>query len=66
MDKSKLFYLVMKGTNRQALTQSRGPLIIREDAVDRVLSEYSSLYEKISVEDFEEQFVDNKDGDKDE
>ena len=66
MDKSKLFYLVMKGTNRQALTTTREPLLVTEDAVDRVLGEYSSLYEKISVEDFEEQFADNKDGDKDE
>lgn len=64
MDKSKLYYLVQKGTNNRAQTTSKSVLIVEEVAVDQVLSEYSSRYEKITIEEFEKKFEIKADGDK--
>ena len=57
MDKSKLYYLVRKGTNNRALTLTKDPLIVEETVVDRVMEDYSELYEKITIEGFEKKFM---------
>ena len=64
MDKSKLYYLVQKGTNNRAQTTSKSVLIVEEAAVGQILSEYSSRYEKITIEEFEKKFEIKVDGDK--
>ena len=57
MDKSKLYYLVQRGTNNRAQTLTKDPLIIDEVAVDRALKDYSELYEKITIEEFGRKFA---------
>ena len=67
MEKTELFYIVIKGTNDRVLTLDHIPLIVRPGSVDTVLDKCTELAEQcngttyecedISIEEYERIFT---------
>jgi hypothetical protein len=60
MDKTNLYYIVTKGTNDRALTTDKRLLIAESDAADREIERWHGSGEKITIEEFEKRFMDDK------
>ena len=58
MDKTKLYYIVQKGTNNRTTTNDRQPLMIVPEHIDDMLDKTPpDEYEKITVEEYERIFT---------
>lgn len=60
MDKENLYYIVRKGTNDRMTGMNKSVLMIGPNITDSQIEFYGLNFEKISVADYEERFVDKE------
>ena len=60
MEKSKLLYIVRKGTNQRVLNMDKTPFIVEPEYIDRILKEYpydDNQHVKITIEEYNQKFT---------